>query len=131
MRYTIAVDFDGVIHDYDGNFKASHIIEGKPVEGAIEWLLKIIQKFDVVIHTCRAHGWRGRRAIRQWLKLHSGACVLEDVTITDRKPHALVYLDDRAIRYTGHCFPTATEIHQARPWNRGKDAISVDASKTV
>lgn len=72
IKYTVAVDFDGVLHDYNGDFKASHIIEGEPINGAIEWLYFTLQKMDVVIFSCRAHTWRGRRAIRKWLKKHGG-----------------------------------------------------------
>lgn len=34
-----------------------------------------------------------------------------------KKPPTLVYLDDRAIRFEG-TFPTAQDIHNARPWNK-------------
>lgn len=124
-RYTVAVDFDGVIHRYDSPWVAPHVIPDGPVFGAIEWLFQTLQRFDVVIFSTRCKTWRGRRAMRAWLKKHADAIWyespftygLEDVKLSYTKPPALIYLDDRAMRFTG-TFPTADEIHAARPWNK-------------
>jgi len=124
-RYTVAVDFDGVLHRYDSPWVAHHVIPDLPVDGAIEWLHRTIQKFDVVIFSTRCTTWRGRRAVRRWLRLHGGALWhealgsvgLEDIKLAHSKPAALVYIDDRAWRFDGR-FPSADEIHAARPWNK-------------
>lgn len=125
-RYTIAVDFDGVIHSYQTPWVATHIIPDPPVEGAIEWLWETIQKLDVVIFSTRCRSWRGRWAMRKWLKKHaqglyyedaSGGIGLESVRFSYEKPPALVYLDDRAMRFAG-TFPTVQQIHGAKPWNK-------------
>lgn len=124
-RYRIAVDFDGVLHSYDSPWVNAHTIPDPPVTGAIEWLHEVIQKMDVVIFSTRCKTWRGRRAMRAWLKLHAqglwneapGFRGIEDVTLSYEKPPALVYLDDRAIRFEGN-FPTVSDIHRARPWNK-------------
>jgi len=127
-KFTVAVDFDGVLHSYISPWVAPHVIPDPPVEGAMEWLFKTIQKFEVVIFSTRCRTWRGRRAMRRWLLLHAGAICyysyhldnmargLEDIRFSYTKPVALVYLDDRAMRFTG-TFPTVDEIHKARPWN--------------
>lgn len=125
-RYTVAVDFDGVIHSYTSPWVAPHIIPDAPVDGAISWLFRTIQRFEVVIFTTRGKTWRGRWAVRRWLRRHAGnlwnespgARGLEDVTVTATKPAALIYLDDRAYRFTGTNFPDAEEVHRARPWNK-------------
>lgn len=125
-RYTIAVDFDGVIHRYDTPWKAAHIIPDKPVDDAIRWLNEMVQKFDVVIFSTRCKSWRGRRAVRKWLQYYSGGLWdqdehgrygIEDVELTAVKPPALIYLDDRAMRFEG-TFPTAQTIHRALPWHK-------------
>lgn len=130
-RYTICVDFDGVIHGYHMSWIAPHIIPDGPVPGAIKWLWDTLADFDIVIQSSRARTWRGRWAIRRWLKRHSLSngywyeqCGyshgLEDIKITNKKPAALVYLDDRGMRFDGSNFPTAQQIHQHRPWNKQK-----------
>lgn len=126
-RYTIAVDFDGVIHSYTTPWINAHTIPDPPVEGAIEWLGQMVQKFQVIIHTTRGETWRGRRAIRAWLKRYSqalwwpapGFVGIEEVRVVYKEPKALIYLDDRAVRFEGPgTFPTAEQIHRARPWNK-------------
>jgi hypothetical protein len=130
-RYTVAVDFDGVIHRYDSPWVNAHTIPDGPVDGAIEWLYRTLQKFDVVIFSTRCKTWRGRRAMRRWLAQHAGnlyhespaSVGVEEVTFSYEKPRALVYIDDRAWRFTG-TFPTPHEIHSARPWNKPRRTLS-------
>ena len=125
-RYTVAVDFDGVIHSYTSPWVAPHVIPDLPVAGAIDWLFQMIQRFDVVIFTTRGKTWRGRRAVRQYIRRFAGHIWyeaqgtrgLEDVTVSATKPAALIYLDDRAYRFDGQNFPSAAEVHAARPWNK-------------
>lgn len=128
-RYTICVDFDGVLHSYDSPYIARHVIPDPPVKGALCWLYGIIQKFDVVILSSRTKTWRGRHAIRRWLKENAGnlywpspdtAYGIESVKLQATKPPALVYLDDRALRFTGDNWPTVDEIHRLRPWHKAE-----------
>lgn len=125
-RSTIAVDFDGVLHSYTSGWKGPHVISDPPVRGAIEWLWNLYQRFDVVIVSSRARTWRGRRAIRCWLRDHAGNLWPEqcsftrgliDIPVTNRKVPALVYIDDRAFRFEGE-FPTPIELAGMKPWNR-------------
>jgi hypothetical protein len=128
VKYTVCVDFDGVIHAYTSPWVAPHVIPDPPVAGALQWILdRMHDDFTVVIHTTRARTWRGRRAIRAWLRKHGGEGMyyevmgfagLEDVKITHRKVPALVYIDDRAWRFDGTNWPSKEEIHRARPWNK-------------
>lgn len=123
-RYTVAVDFDAVIHRYDSPWVNAHTIPDGPVDGAISWLHVTIQKMDVVMFSTRCKTWRGRRAVRRWLREQSGNLWhdgpgyrgIEDVRLTG-KPIALMYIDDRGFRFEG-TFPTVAEIHAARPWNK-------------
>ena len=125
-RWTVSVDFDGVIHSYATPWIAPHVIPDPPVPGAIGWLHQIIQVYDVVIFSTRCRTWRGRRAIKAWLKKHSsniyrdglGYTGIEDVKLSHKKLPALVYVDDRGYRFTGSNFPTVGEIHKMRPWNK-------------
>lgn len=126
-KYTIAVGFDGVIHSYDSPWINARTIPDQPVDGAIEWLHRAIQSFEVVVFSTRAKTWRGRRAMRRWLMDHAGnlwnesigARGIEDVTFSYKKSAALIYIDDRAWRFEGS-FPTVDDIHHARPWNKRK-----------
>lgn len=152
-RYTVCVDFDGVIHSYESPWVSPHVIPDAPVSGALEWLLKTSKKFDIAILSTRCKTWRGRRAMRrylierfcalapdwestpEWLRSHIAETAFADpwpdevewavrrivdaIAFPTHKPPALVYLDDRAMRFTGpDSWPTASQIHQAKPWNK-------------
>ena len=117
-RYTIAVDFDGVLHSYSSPWVDEHTIPDPPVPGAIPWLAEMHKKFEVVIFTTRGRTIEGQQAVHQWLIGHGLAPEIAlDLTVDWKKPPALVYLDDRAMRFEG-TFPTADAIHAARPWNK-------------
>lgn len=120
-RYIIAVDFDGVLHRYDTPWIDAETIPDPPVEGAIEWLNEMATRFYVVVMTTRARTDEGCRAVKQWLQDHGangvGSMGVGLIDVTALKPPALVYIDDRAWRFEGR-FPTANEIHQAKPWHK-------------
>lgn len=119
FKYTIAVDFDGVLYPatkpYDD---AADINEVPPVTGAIEWLNKMSNHFRVVILSCRALTKPGCQRIAEYLWKWGYNVSLDD--ITNVKPPALIYLDDRAVRFTG-TYPSLGFIHSARPWNRPEE----------
>jgi hypothetical protein len=123
-RYTVAVDFDGVIHSYTSAWVSEEFIPDPPVEGAIEWLNEISRHFTVVIHTTRGRTFEGRAAVFHYLRDHGytgGTAESGGIKVTHEKIPALVYVDDRGWRFTGPgSFPTVREIHEARPWNRTK-----------
>jgi hypothetical protein len=116
-RYSIAVDFDGVLHSYTSPWVDAHVIPDPPVEGAIEWLEAISEDFDVVVFTTRGKTEEGRTAVARWI-VEQGYCG-HDFEVTAEKPPCLIYLDDRAYRFEGPgTFPTADDVHRARPWNK-------------
>jgi len=117
-RYTIAVDFDGVLHSYSSPWVDEQTIPDPPVPGAIEWLAQMYDKFTVVIFTTRGRTTEGQQAVHAWLIKHGlDPRIALDLAVDWKKPPALVYLDDRAMRFEG-TFPTAQQIHAARPWNK-------------
>lgn len=113
-KYTIAVDFDGVLHNYtpDGSWPEC---TGPPVEGSLAWLREIRRDFKVVVLSARARSDEGAAAISAWLTKRG----VPGLEVTAVKPPALVYIDDRAYRFNGPgTLPDRHEIHRARPWNR-------------
>lgn len=117
-RYTVAVDFDGVIHSYTTPY--NHLdpteVPDPPVPGAIEWLNEIRKDFEVIIFTTRGDHPARISAVQLWLAKWG----YEDPwpTVTNQKLPALVYIDDRALRFDGSNFPTRKQIHRLIPWNK-------------
>jgi len=100
----IGIDFDGVIHKnsrgyYDGT------IYDEPLEGTYEGLKKLSEKYTLILFSTKAKPDRGlingRNTIDliwEWLKKHDMDQFISK--ITSEKPRAVVYLDDKALRFT-------------------------------
>lgn len=114
-KKTVAVDFDGVIHSYASGWQGAGVIGDPPVPGAIEWLRSLLPHFWVVVHSARAKSEQGYWAIRQYLETHG--LDIAGIEISHEKPPAIMYVDDRAWRFTGDNFPTVEELRAFRPWN--------------
>lgn len=92
----IAVDFDGVIHSY--KHWTGELPTDPPTAGAREALAKWrAAGHRVIVFTCRALTPGGRTGTWAWLKAHG----IEVDEVTAVKPHAAVYIDDRAARFRG------------------------------
>lgn len=125
-RPTISIDFDGVLHAYTSGWRGASVILDGPVPGAIEWLVELVEHFDVVVCSARASRPWGWWAIRRWLRqqimAHFGCApvigddVASGIRVTSRKPAAIVYVDDRAWRFDGKHFPNSIELRMHRPW---------------
>ena len=122
-RGSIAVDFDGVIHQHVSPWigDPTHIPD-PPVPGAIAWLTAMIESYDVFIFTCRLLTPKRspvERAMCVWLAAHGAEeRVIHALHFVTEKPHAGIYLDDRAVRFEG-TFPSLDEINAAAvPWNK-------------
>lgn len=113
-RRSIAVDFDGVIADYDG-WRGREII-GPPRDDVLS-----------ALHTLRAEGWK--------IIVHTTRCQHDVLSYLRRsnipfdeinrnsdkptlgaKPHANVYWDDRALPYSGDALKDMELIRAFRTW---------------
>jgi len=97
VKQTICLDFDGVIHRYSKGFYSGKIYD-IPMEGAIKTIIELHEDgYNLVISTCR----QDIKGITRWLKKHGlPEHVLNELEITNEKPIAMVYIDDRALRFT-------------------------------
>jgi phosphoglycolate phosphatase-like HAD superfamily hydrolase len=104
VRNKVSIDFDGVIHKSTKGFKDGGIYD-PPIEGtkeALRWFKK--QGYRVAIYTAKVNpdrplvkGKTGKELIDQWLREHGIDQLVDEVTCI--KPRALVYIDDRALRF--------------------------------
>jgi hypothetical protein len=115
FRRTIAVDFDGVVAEYDG-WQGRGIL-GQPRPDVIEALHELHEEgWKIVIHTTR-----GEREVGPYLAKH-GIPHHEinrnsDYRTLGVKPVADVYWDDRAFFYTGNARKDIRLIRRFRTWN--------------
>lgn len=142
-RKLVCVDFDGVLHSHRSGWRGVATIPDPPVPGAMAWLVDVADVFDLAIYSTRSASWRGRRAMRGWLRDHMARymfgrlpsrgdpgskkswryCANRARVIVEKriqwpktKPPAWVTLDDRCIRFRG-VFPSDSEINGYQAWN--------------
>lgn len=109
MAKTIAVDFDGVVHAYSKGWQDGTIYD-PPLPRSLEALATLMETYAVFIHTSR-----DATTVAAWLA-ERGFDTLVDVEgpkhpkrefwndqgtllVTDRKLPAIVYIDDRGVRF--------------------------------
>ena len=114
-RRTLAVDFDGVIADYDG-WKGIGVL-GCPRHDVVEAMRTLRREgWKIVIHTTR-----GESEIGEYLQKHGIPCDEinrnSDYRTQGSKPVADVYWDDRALRYSGDARTDLELIRNFRTWS--------------
>lgn len=116
-RYTIAVDFDGVLAEYAGWKGSGNLGPARP--GAREFLEQLTKDYQVVIHTNR-----GTSEVWDWLRENDMEQYV--LAVGDRKPLAIAYIDDRAIEFRGDFSETLQKLQEFREgkmpyWKRGSE----------
>lgn len=91
----IAIDFDGTIHDFKHPVKGRKM--GEPINGARE-ALKILKSkgYEIIVFCYWAYNERSIKTISDWMNYFN----LPYDDITNIKPDAKAYIDDRGIRFT-------------------------------
>jgi hypothetical protein len=110
LRRTVCLDFDGVLHSYRSGWCGVEVIPDPPIHGTRDAIAHLRQHYRVVVHSSRCCTEEGRQAVKNWLHKHD--ILVDDVC--EHKPPALVYVDDRAIRFRGNWDDVLTEIRQFR-----------------
>jgi hypothetical protein len=98
------------------------------VPGALRWLYKASETFQVVIYSSRSKEPSGLRAMRAWLAQHATEefgrghpMAQEDppIAFAHEKPAAFLSIDDRAICFDGDWGKLdLEELLKFRPWNK-------------
>lgn len=114
-KRTIAVDFDGVIAEYDG-YKGPGVL-GAPRLDVVESLRTLQSEgWKIVIYTTR-----GEAEILSYLAQHriphDEINRNSDYKTAGVKPVADVYWDDRAVRYSGDARKDLDAIRGFRTWS--------------
>ena len=100
----IAIDFDGVIHNFDKGYHDGTCY-GDPLPHSIDAIKQLSKVYKIIIFTAKAkpsrplvNGKTGIELVEEWLDKHN---ILEDVSeITAEKPRAILYIDDNGYRHT-------------------------------
>ena len=100
---TVAIDFDGVIHNDTKGFHDGTIY-GDIIDGSQDAIKQIAQTYHIVIFTAKAKKERplinnmtGTELVWEWLQKHDLDQYVDEVTA--EKPRAFLYIDDRGYRF--------------------------------
>lgn len=119
----VCMDFDGVFHDYrcQSKFNNWKTIEGPPVRGIPQFVKEIFEAgYTIDICTPRCSHEGGKEAIKEWLDRYNLSYYINDVT--NIKPLADVYIDDRSICFTGTVKGLRDQIENFHSWQyRGEE----------
>ena len=86
----VCIDFDGVLNNYKF-YDPDNLFDMRP--GAYDFIMKLSVIYRVVILTAR-----DTEKVKEWLKENN--IVVDEVT--NVKPPAVCYVDDRAVRFDGN-----------------------------
>lgn len=126
----LCLDFDGVIHSYTSGWQGAGVCNDPPVEGTREFLHEATKHFRVMVYSSRSKSFRGRRAMKRYMKRHFADALTfspyhtedflhEEIGYPWFKPPALITIDDRALTFTGDWSDFAPErLFRFKPWNK-------------
>jgi hypothetical protein len=98
MKKTVCFDFDGVIHKYSRGWTTAIDIYDEPAEDiSVVFDILIHNSIEIVVCSTRAETSEGQEAIWKWLRKYELAEYVSRVT--NGKPPAVCYVDDRAINW--------------------------------
>jgi len=99
----IAIDFDGVIHDFSMGWHDGTCY-GDPLPGSLEAVKKIAKTHNVIIFTAKVKpsrplvdGKTGHELVTEWLDKHGILDCVDEITC--EKPRAQLYIDDKGYHF--------------------------------
>ena len=99
----IAIDFDGVIHNFNKGFHDGTCY-GDPIKGSLDAIRELSKKFNIIIFTAKAkpsrplvQGKTGTEHVIEWLTKHNVMQYISEVT--SEKPRSQIYIDDKGYRF--------------------------------
>lgn len=112
-KLNIAVDFDGVIHEFKG--WGDGTCYGDPLPGSLKAIEKLSKKYNVIIFTAKARPDRplvqdktGYELVVEWLEKYDIMKYIDYVT--HEKPRAKFYIDDKAITFKNNWEQILVEV---------------------
>ena len=100
----IAIDFDGVIHNFDKGWHDGTCY-GDPLPGSLDAIKILSKNYSIIIFTAKAksnrplvNGKTGTELVKEWLEKYNVMQYVQD--ITSEKPRAKIYIDDNGYRFS-------------------------------
>ena len=111
---TIAIDLDGILNNYI-KYNENHIPEIK--EGTKDFIIELSKEYNLILFTNR----NIKQAVK-WLIENNLESYFYDVT--NIKPKATIYIDDRAINFNGDYNKAINEVKNFKVYWKNKTKSS-------
>ena len=102
----LAIDFDGVIHNFDKGWHDGTCY-GDPLPGALDAIRTLSEDWNIIVFSAKVRpdrplveGKTGYELVDEWLQDHGVRDLVAE--ITHEKPRAQHYIDDKAIEFTNN-----------------------------
>ena len=99
----IAIDFDGVIHDFSNGWHDGTCY-GSPLPGALDAVKALSKNYNIIIFTAKVkpsrplvNGKTGTVLVTEWLDKHGILDCVDEITC--EKPRARIYIDDKGYKF--------------------------------
>lgn len=142
----IALDFDGVIHQYSKGWQDGSIYD-PVVPGFLQWAFKARDHFRLVIYSSRSKDPNGIAAMTAWLdeqeRNERWYILIKEFFVpvgvsywfefAHEKPAAFLTIDDRAIQFRGDWSAWWLEpqkLLEFKPWTQGSDQCTASEPAT-
>lgn len=110
----LCLDFDGVIHSYLQPWVGAAIIPDGPVDGAMEFLSRAVEQFEVHIYSSRSNQPGGCDAMCGWLRMHLYAAC-DSAEEAEHIYRQIQWPLD--MTFTG-TWPSLEDLRNFKPWYR-------------
>lgn len=105
-KNNIAIDFDGVIHNFDKGWHDGTCY-GRPIKDSLEAIKRISKEYKIIIFSSKVrpdrplvNGKTGYELVSEWLKKNKFSQYISE--ITHEKPRANYYIDDKAVLFSNN-----------------------------
>lgn len=97
-RMRVCIDFDGVIHSYDKGYGDGSLY-GDPIKGAIDNIVKL-HDAGHEIYILTARNKNQHKEVENWIRKYLPDSHKDiSITVSNTKPPAGAYVDDKAIAF--------------------------------
>ena len=120
----ICLDLDGVIYP-NLIWLGSDTLRGKPVDRAKETIDKLKEDYTIIVNSARFNDIKTIPKVKEWLDDNN---IYYD-EIAEKKPHADIYIDDKAIGFNGDWEETLTDVYKFKQWQTDKKEIAYNNLK--
>lgn len=114
---TVVIHFDGVIHSYSSGWQGEDVANDPIVPGVDEELKRLHEDgYRVIVVSTRCKTKKGMKCVKDYLWRNNLLRYVD--SISDIKPNAIFYIDNKAVCFGGQLESSQEKIQYFKPENK-------------